>query len=91
VWFLLLMIFGLLALFAAMILPFAPTSALPWVIVAWSIAGLAGYRIWRIDHPGASARAAVGLRAQGLLAIAVGSSDIAIGRSTLKVAADPPG
>ena len=65
------MFFGLPALFAAMILPFSPLTALPWVIVLWSIAGLAGYKIWRIDHPANSARAALGVRVRWLVAGAV--------------------
>ena len=65
-WFLLLMVFGLPALFSAMILPFSPVAALPWVIVSWSIAGVAGYKIWRIDHPGESARSAIGVRVRWL-------------------------
>jgi hypothetical protein len=61
-WVFVFLLVGLPALFSAMILPFSPAAALPWVVVLWSIAGAAGYRIWRIDHPNESARSAVGLR-----------------------------
>lgn len=60
------MIFGLPATFSAMALPFAPATALPWVIVSWPIVALSGYRIWRIDHPGESAQSAVGVRVRWL-------------------------
>ena len=65
-------IFGSAALISAMVLPFDPMAALPWVIVSWSIAGFSGYQIWHIDHPGKSARAAVGIRGRWLASAAVG-------------------
>jgi hypothetical protein len=61
-WVFVFLVIGLPALLSAMVLPFSPAAALPWVVVLWSIAGVAGYRIWRIDHPNESARSAVGLR-----------------------------
>ncbi len=65
-WLLVFMIFGLPAFFSAMILPFSSTAALPWVILTWSFTGVAGYRIWRIDHPGESVASAVGVRVRWL-------------------------
>lgn len=63
--FLLFAIFGLPAVFSVLFLPFAP-AALPWLIVSWSIVGVSGYQIWRIDHPGESARSAMGVRVRWL-------------------------
>ena len=54
-WVFLFLIFGLPALFSALVLPFNPLGALPWVIFTWTIAVVSGYRIWRIDHPVESA------------------------------------
>jgi hypothetical protein len=54
-WVFLFLIFGLPALFSAMVLPFNPPLALPWVVLTWTVATVSGYRIWRIDHPYESA------------------------------------
>jgi hypothetical protein len=68
-WVFLFLVAGLPALFSAMVLPFSPSQALPWVLVSWAIVALSGYRIWRIDHPGESARYEVSWRAKGLLTV----------------------
>jgi hypothetical protein len=48
----------------------APGMGWSWVLVAAAILVLSGYRIWRIDHPGESARYEIGWRAQSLLTAA---------------------
>jgi hypothetical protein len=50
-WGVVFLIAGLPATFSAMVLPFNPTLALPWVIVSWPVTAYAGYRIWRASHP----------------------------------------
>src|SRR5262245_15064070 len=50
---------GALAMVSARVMPFDPLAALPFAIVSWPLATLAGYRIWRQDHPNDSAKAAV--------------------------------
>jgi hypothetical protein len=53
---------GLPATFSAMVLPFNPALALPWVVVSWPVTAYAGYRIWRASHPPASASTAIATR-----------------------------
>ena len=65
-WFLVFAISGLPAFFSVLFLLTSPIAALPWVIALWSIVGVSGYQIWRIDHPGEPARSAVGVRVQWL-------------------------
>lgn len=65
-WVVLFMVAGLVAAFSAMVLPFSLGTAFPFVAVSWPLAGLAAYRIWRVDHPSDSARSAVGLRLEWL-------------------------
>jgi hypothetical protein len=78
-WVFLLLVTGLPALFSAMVLPFSPLAALPWVLASWSIVALSGYRIWRIDHPGESARYEFGWRVRGLLtAVGLGVVSLAL-------------
>jgi peptidoglycan/LPS O-acetylase OafA/YrhL len=70
---------GLPAVFSAMVLPFSPSQALPWVLVSWAIVALSGYRIWRIDHPGESARYEVSWRVKSLLtAVGIGVITLAL-------------
>jgi hypothetical protein len=69
-WVFLLLVAGLPALFSAMVIPFSPSTALPWVLVSWPIVALSGYRIWRLDHPGESMRYEVRRRAKSLLGVA---------------------
>jgi hypothetical protein len=64
---LLFLIAGLPALFSALVLPFSPPTALPWVLISWPIVAVSGYRIWRIDHPSESARDRVGWGVQVFL------------------------
>ena len=54
-WVFLFALSGLPALFSAMVLPFNPLLAIPWVVLTWTVAVVSGYRIWRIDHPYVSA------------------------------------
>jgi len=61
-WVLLFSLAGLPALFSAMVLPFAPAAALPWVLVSWPVAVASGYGVWRADHPNESGRYAVAWR-----------------------------
>ncbi len=44
----------------------------PGVLVSGAILVLSGYRIWRIDHPGESARYELGWRVKALLTAAAG-------------------
>lgn len=64
---------GLPAVFSAMVLPFNPGLALPWVIVSWPLTALAGYRIWRARNPTMSARTAIATRARMVPDIIVGT------------------
>ena len=55
-WVFLFLISGLPALFSAMVLPFDPLLAIPWVVLTWTVAIVSGYQTWRIDHPDESAQ-----------------------------------
>jgi hypothetical protein len=77
-WGLVFLLAGLPAAFSAMVLPFDPALALPWVIVFWPVTVYAGYRIWRAQNPTASARAAIATRARmvaEIIARTIGSLD----------------
>lgn len=71
-WVFLFLIFGLPALFSAMVLPFNPPSAVPWVVLTWTVVAVSGYRIWRIDHPYESAERNIARRLCLLLSFAGG-------------------
>jgi len=77
-WFVLFMLSGLPALFSVLLLLFDPLAALPWVVVSWSVLIVSGYRIWRIDHPGESARDTVEPRLHQLLVATAGATGVAI-------------
>jgi hypothetical protein len=47
---------------------FVTSLVLPWVLISGAILGVSGYQIWRIDHPGESARYELGWRAKSVLA-----------------------
>jgi hypothetical protein len=66
---------GLPAVFSAMVLPFNPGLALPWVIVFWPLTVFAGYRIWRARNPTMSARTAIATRARMVADIIAGTID----------------
>lgn len=55
IWVLLFLVAGLPAMFSAMVLPFDPALALPWVGLSSPPAALAGYHIWRARIPMADA------------------------------------
>jgi hypothetical protein len=50
------LVVGLPALLSAAVLPFNAPLAFPWFVLTWTVEAVAGYRIWRIDHPHRSAR-----------------------------------
>ena len=54
-----------------MILPFAPLAALPWAVLTWPPATLAGYRIWRARNPEKSATAEIARRARAVGSVVV--------------------
>ena len=70
-WVFLFALSGLPALFSAMVLPFDPLLAIPWVVLTWTVAVVSGYRIWRIDHPDESAQRNLARRLYVLLSSTV--------------------
>jgi hypothetical protein len=72
-WIVLFFLAGLPAMFSAMVMPFNLLAALPIAIVSWPVATLAGYRIWRMDHPNDSARAALMQRVGWYTQVAAGA------------------
>jgi len=69
----------LVAPLVALVGAFVTSLVLPWVLISGAIIALSGYQIWRIDHPGESARYELGWRVRGLLtAAAVGIAALAL-------------
>lgn len=58
---------GLPAMFSAMVIPFDPALALPWVAFSWPLAALGGYHIWRARNPTADTGREVTRRVRGAI------------------------
>ena len=69
IWVYLFMGAGLPAMFSAMVFPFDPALALPWVAFSWPLAALGGYQIWRARHPTADAGHEIARTVRGAIAL----------------------
>jgi hypothetical protein len=62
---------GLIAIISAIVLASNAVAAFPFAVVSWPVAMVAGYRIWRVDHPDDSATGALAQRLELYRRIAV--------------------
>ena len=67
IWVYLFMGAGLPAMFSAMVIPFDPALALPWVAFSWPLAALGGYHIWRARNPTADTGREITRRVRGAI------------------------
>jgi 4-hydroxybenzoate polyprenyltransferase len=65
---------GSVGMVAVLLMATGGLAGLPFAIVTWSLATLAGYRIWRMDHPDDSAWKALRQRLGWYTGVALGAA-----------------
>ena len=71
-WIALFLIAGPIGILAVLVMGFDLLTGLILALVCWPLAALAGYRIWRMDHPAGSAWAALRKRLRWYGGVALG-------------------